>query len=1712
MNNPNQHSLFEVPAKTIVKKPQKTATPDIVKSRKLKTKLSQFLSPYSVITSVKSILPDYNGVPPYLKPQVKIVQYGTGTGKSYGALKQYLLLQGMGYSDEHKAKHGLLHRQKGRNNFTNAVFITPNKNQINFDKELIEEMLALGITPISVQSIQDTYDAKNKLWADGKYTTIERLNDLEKAAQLILDTHKNNRGVMGWERGHTRSLKVSIAAIKAAVIALERLKIEKHKYSKEEYEDQEKVLAGAHNKAAQTLVMSCFNNVFSINRAVKSGLMVTAEQEDEDTLVCDDIVTEEDLDDGASEGSTELTNSMYPIGEADVFDEIFVKAKEKKHFDDLLLQDNILSSKDSFECMLASLKKEVIRVYAPLNYAMYLPSFICMTSDKFRVKPAFYRKSLRVNDESWKFAALDYSNFPELIGDKYSHNKAMIPVPSTLENAKDKQLEMLKDTLLRSRAINVDYDFNEVDERSGFVKNDINFYVIVDESNEMFNKAFLGSDLNAGVVKPIIDKFSITDILSCVERKYSEFSTQKPGDIDCYKQLKFFFEAMFAYIESYCEIDPKKVFKVVGDGNESGSYLLQFGLPPNILYIDNSEASSIIDIVKNAFSVTAKKFIDKDKLQSIYICKKGGQRYLSRNRKSEADMTLYDLYQIIIAILFAAIMVESNKNQGGRFNANERRAFRLDLGGGSGGGDVRRQNEPLAALLTYAKNNAAKYREWLTSDHLNNAKDAIIDDWFAYIQTKLIFSLNLNRDFDASPDIGHQTKTFIDIKLHLVTHHPEIDILKMAYNTTNYIHIMSATSGREHAYSGQYNIKFLKSWGRSLGVETNTPEYDHAYDIDYRGLFVEFRKHREKLRTIDVIAYKDLSDVKKMFSPKLGAGRKLSISRGVNLTLTVKELESHLLAVNSSLGRNSLYMPDKTYNYTAFQIALAGLLTSFVRMDNTLLISYTMSLTTLLLASIRAEFDVGSVNLTTLSNALRDQQTTVTFSHTIFGKFQLPMLNDYLSKNKSSLSLKKLKTIRESVFNQYCYAADLFDLAEGLDMPTNKIVRLAMFDSKIGKVMSDYQSYFVAKQIQHKGELRQVYTTIVSYNAAAGLGLNNTIYNECIDTDEDVNRLFLSSLAYWTDINDVTKIEKKDGVNAWGKISNSLVYMRYLADISRYKPTVITDFDSNISGYEANELLRTEHNIQRNNNFKQVAGRPERKDAYSDFKSEFILPEADLKEQTKINFLTYQLDKDLKPHRDKTDFAFMSMNNYRVLEVGAELVFRTSMTPSKRQLLEHDTQDSKERIEFFTDSAGFMGKLLRAARQGDDGPEAKRLAIAAIAFDEAYRRSTILSCPERWLEDLNNQELLKDPSLLSKMGWADVSTYLDSMYVDLKPYKKDGDIEVYQHVRGVRKLGLTDFFGEHGGNIEAYNPSAHILPSISVEEISKADDRFKKLAIYNNSLIDTDSDFYNQPYDKDFLLHPAMMHMALGNIGEQLFSYFLTQYEGNYFQYSNNDIVESYGYQYYEMFDFWLFNRETSQFICVDVKNFSHKEGIDQTKRLLGSADTKALRIESSIFETGTDSEAKAQALALIDLFKKSNEMHIVYLNVRHNEHSSEKLVERVIDVNGRKLVVKIHYLTLFHKFRFLTPKSRDLTNAGVYKDGTKRKPSTRESRLSVNSRLMTIMGIERRAIIENEQDIAGAIEDVEFDITTSSKTLFPSLTQNAGETTETKDIKSNNN
>lgn len=1583
--------------------------------------LSSYLSPYANTTNVPSPQEATRNLVTH--PQIKIVPLGTGSGKSYSSVLNYIHLQSMKL-DLSGRRIEPLHRNKGRDNFTNGIFITPIKNQISISKTLVDEMWKEGITPVSLLAVGDIINADNTLWCSNTGITVERrlldyLTVLGKIERLV---KKNPQGLPTWMPSHLYLLKINVIKILSQVQGIKALneELQKTPTKPATYNAELAMKKSLHSKAVIALLDVLMNNQYGFYNNSQEG-----NSSDENSLfeAQDD---DEDLDSDIEQVLLNSNNLKHePYDEDKVYDEVFEKALLKNNFDELV-SDTVRGS-DDVKSILATLKKDILRVYAPLDFASYLPSFICMTTDKSRTKIYLHRKSHAKGKYAGKWVLRDvYYNLAELVGNKTTYLKAISSLPSNTPDSV--KAEVLRKTLLMQRQ---DLSgWGGYDDRTPFKKRDINFYIIVDECNELFMKDMIGNKISKGVVTDMLpETFSITDAMSCIERKFREFVEcgEDTTIMHCYKSTALFFGFMHGYLRDYCDISVEKVLnrkinKHTGRHTADSVFLSQFASMSNILYINNSEADTLINIAENAFTVGAKSFIDKNKLQSIYFNTKGHHGYLSLD-KGDAKVSLYEVYQVLVATIYACIKFAETS----QLTLEQKNAFFLDLAYLDNHKSKARQNSPLQQLLTFAMTHHKEYIHWLeTKTEIDN--DEVLDDWYAYIQTKLVFSLMVNKTFDTSPDEGHKTKTFIDVGLHLVTHHPELNLLRMVEGTSNHVAIMSATSGKEVAYSCQYSISFLQKWGKLLDVKVSLPEHDNFYKKDYRKIYKSLRDKQTRNRVIKVHNFDDLKqilavlDEKQTDKPNSKPLGRLSalINTQKNTYSTLNKLRTHLVDISKSRGADiSSTMLKGSHNDKAFDVSLAFLLLAIKQPQTSLHTSPRSALVTGFSSSILREME-SKFNKKLLKTALDEKQNPI-FVHGLFGEFQLPLLNKHLESHRND----SYTTIRNLIRDKFYYMIDFLEMKSEFDVPDDVVVRIALYDSNIDKVYMDYRTNFEVSNLTHKGCVKILYTHILSYDKVVSVGLNNTIENKVLGVTQDVNNLFLSTLSYYSIINEKDGRDfNSDTINNLNRINNALFYMRYLSDEKyRHKRTAIKNFDSNLSGDEAIEFLKREHEYHLNNNTKQTLGRTERVGGQEGFVSNIYLTTADLMKEAKIEFDSAKMNEHEVPTLNKIDFEFMSMNNMTFYEAGVKLLKQKALDEDSRKQLENDTQKAVRNILRLTESTKgspcVMTKILNIARSGDKNEQARKLADSAIRFDLAYRETTILSNPVQWKSKLVS--ILEDsPDLVQEIGIpvSNLAKFIDSAYVDVSKYGQ-GNFDLYQSKDG----GLTDFFGDKQPRTDAYNPYAFVVKNMantlrdSKLKLSRGYEsalglRHKSLLEFNNSLVDKDSSFYANNEAKNLILHPSMLHMALGNLGEAVFSRFLELHSGAYRILSQDEVLNIFGYQSYELFDFWI-QRQDGAYVCVDVKNMSHRANKHKAKKHIDQQRSKLDKIENG----GYDGLGRLESLSG-PMFRSNNKVYHFYVNIRENADSNnrKRIVNQVVE--GREVEYHTYNVCLFQTFR----------------------------------------------------------------------------------------------
>jgi hypothetical protein len=453
-----------------------------------------------------------------------------------------------------------------------------------------------------------------------------------------------------------------------------------------------------------------------------------------------------------------------------------------------------------------SICKEIICHLVPFAIAIVKPCILLATTNKFdcNIELPYKKKN---GDYSLKSLPFDC-----IIGGKQhiKENETGLYVNATFEE----QSNFLKNT------------FFEIDHENFFKQNNITFTVVIDEEHEA-HKIFASST----TVNMITDEIQLAHVFAAIARVYNEIadaSEQEAEEIVCYEDQKQFITDINYNLTHKCELS---------NNNNIKSLLNLFTSNVKFIQIKSGDIEQIIYITRSVFSFTPKRFLNEQGLKNIRVksAHRGGacQLYYSLD---EADKTpsLHDVYQLTMAILSAASKIPSNSE------------FLKFLSQGVESS----QNYTLHQFIKKAqqvKSEVSYMFDRAVDEELN------IDHFFTYFVPKTVFSINKVKNLDYR-DKRLSQLTQVSLTLDLVKEQTEVALLRMLYETNNYVICLSATSGFNNNITGNYNRNFLTTFRNNLGI--NIVKRTEA-DIE---ILSRLRNQRAELRKVEYKEFSSISD------------------------------------------------------------------------------------------------------------------------------------------------------------------------------------------------------------------------------------------------------------------------------------------------------------------------------------------------------------------------------------------------------------------------------------------------------------------------------------------------------------------------------------------------------------------------------------------------------------------------------------------------------------------------------------------------------------------------------------------------------------------------------------------------------------------------------------------------------------------------------------
>lgn len=1553
---------------------------------------------------------------------LRVVNYGTGYGKSFSGVNGYLSLVEQGGD--------------GKYSHTVCLFASAKKNQLvnAVGASHIKKANELGVAVLSLLSQEDMIKHTNKLYCvKGDSLNLgSKLADIIDSVKTVMDELKKRKikSDKHVNFSHIRLIHDQLAdmqLIMKTYASLENkllfangdIEIDDIKF---QMQTKKRELAIVSNVLSKIVISN--QHLLEAKRDEKQPAPSDPNhfEADQDTQYDETIPTDAKL-------GYKSFNSTYLnfYSDSDVRANIFAQAINKPSFDSPILP-LIKHEEYSLLQKIATIKKEILRIYSPINYAMFAPSIILTTHAKMLTGMNCFR--LFESKEVYEWKTLNYNNVFEWVGDKKRYQKA---IPKIEGQAKQK--EFLLDSLYQHTT-----SHNRKEDKHGYYNHPVNFYLLIDESNllmaDMSEQGENNANNSYATIQKILEKESITDIVSSASRFIkTDLDPNNTSFVREYRSFHEHFSRFFYKNSDYSESD----FNLEAVMNRLEGITQQ-------LFVNNNDAGVVAEFIQGSFVADSRTFINKQELNQFFveITDTACGIVTRKNSKSGAIyITLYDYYLIILSCLYASHYYSENIakyndlliERGRKDLVNEsvesrtiRNNFSKHISEyiGAQTRDGQRVNCPIKVLVANTTIDK-RYIELIdSSQELNNEED-IIEHWFAQVQTLLVFSLVALSQFKGTKEM--KNLTLLDVKIMLRNQSQELELLKSVVSTDNYIYLMSATAGKEVAFASQFNIETLRYFCEMLDVVFEMPEYDATTDTDFKQVSGELYEEQSKTIRPSVNVYEKLSPINDL------------VSNAYDDFLFVIDGQK-----NYKYGWLSAFPRDfyKTLTQATLNFIAKGETFLAVTQNSAFVTDFQFLINNSVLGvsdgyGINKEYKQFKKLIKEHLELCEEEQCFKPLLIPVMGQcskwigtISFPILNQMLESfcKENGFGAIEPDRIKEWMLNNHKNATKIIDflqLPNKLNRESTHHYRLILLDNELSKTVG-IANYIIIDKSPYSDDAK-IITGVASYSAVADTGLNLIVKNKPIQQEQDFTHLVIAGMKYYSSmqLGHIGDVQEMIARNI------CLAYIPYRQDAHQI---TIAQLNNHLVSFEANNFIRKEHNEIRIDSMKQLIGRVERT-SNSDIVTQTIhIDRTTFSEYKELISQFYGLDDSLCPQKNIQDFEFSSFLNRTIFHCVVDEISKNTLTHEARSRLEADTMNTYDDLSWFINHADGYKKLLAEIRQNQDGESNQKL----IVFDGVFRNSTILTDPKKWADTILECDYVKSNKKLTAIfskAVIDLADY-DDDFNNCNPTK---NIFLYESHDG----GLTDTLGYRGNNshIPAYNREGAFLYERDFgwgrfgepkgqESRLRQDDTYKRHANFFEA--------YNQIAKTHFgryVVHPAFRSIVLGNVGEHIFRLFWVlivgqtkktlDETGKRFKNrdtqdfvatlsQNHDDDRNY-YALYEKYDFFINKKEIcsvkepnncKDFVLVDVKNMSLAKNEFTAKNLQQRQESKIPYIEefADIF------------------FDEGNRcLDTVVLNVKSTTNGKSVAVEPVIsrvinDGHGNQLTVNTFNLMLFTVFK----------------------------------------------------------------------------------------------
>lgn len=414
-----------------------------------------------------------------------------------------------------------------------------------------------------------------------------------------------------------------------------------------------------------------------------------------------------------------------------------------------------------------ALRLEIVSRYLPLERTLHEPCILLATTKKFDTQ-----MPILVEGKNGEYT-VELTDLYELIGG--CRNAPGLVTSAAVAMAEPDQRVFLREQMFVE---NPDNKF-----RSAKVA----FTVVIDEEHEAYK--ILAGDRKISLLD---SKSNLPHVLSAVCRVYKSIGggIAKAGvDRPLYEVAREFFDRMEILLRDKCELST---------GQTMRSLISLFESNIGYVQIDKRDVEQVINVTRNVFNFTPKRFFNEGALKKLRIRSCDGNTYcqIFFGNDDDTDPTLHDFYQLVMALLSAAAEVRSKD-------------FLRVLGSREDGS----QNAPLRDFIKRA--HAHRHQIQYLFDRSVD-EEQIVNKFFTYFQPKTVFSL-VPRETVNFQDVRLREFVYADFRMDLLLELPEVSLMRMAHNTLNAVYCLSATTGFYSVYNGNYNYNVLRYYGEEGG-------------------------------------------------------------------------------------------------------------------------------------------------------------------------------------------------------------------------------------------------------------------------------------------------------------------------------------------------------------------------------------------------------------------------------------------------------------------------------------------------------------------------------------------------------------------------------------------------------------------------------------------------------------------------------------------------------------------------------------------------------------------------------------------------------------------------------------------------------------------------------------------------------------------------------